>query len=588
MTNADGALLFLWRLKLRGKLRLLGRKAKTPGGAITALVGLLLVGVWVASVVLRSTIVEREGEAPSPSMVRLGLALYLAFVAFSSLSFRGVYLPKPELERLFSGPVDRRAIVRFRMLQAIAMSLPFVLLVAFFLSPRFESASASMGAIALTVPTTAVFGQALSLLAASTKGPLDRLLRRVPPVALRIVGALGIVGVFLTLAFGPGIQTSARADLDRTLKEIAEIRADRGMSARSSEFDVPEPPAPMDRFKAAADHPVVSALTYPLEPWARAITRPTFAQALPWLGLLGLLLVAFFEGVARFPIDFRETSLRTSMDLEARLSRVRRGQGGIGAFRATARARGRGVPWLLGRGPFGALIWMRSSWIVRQARGTLIIAGVVAAGGVYLGTRVFGEDPGDTSVLAILGVVYLSSGLRADFRTDLDRLETIKAWPVASWRIFVATILPCVALTVFVIWFVVLTRATVLGQWNLETALVLGGVPAVAFAWSAIDNGVFLLFPVRFVPGQGSAIQHAGRGFLLVMLRALLLGAGLVLALGGAWLILEFAWAESDAVQIVLVTAWVLAVGASGLASTVAFGAWALRRFDVTRVPGTN
>ena len=45
-----------------------------------------------------------------------------------------------------------------------------------------------------------------------------------------------------------------------------------------------------------------------------------------------------------------------------------------------------------------------------------------------------------------VGTLYLCAGLRFDFREDLDAMESLKAWPVRPWRVFLATLLPEVVL----------------------------------------------------------------------------------------------------------------------------------------------
>lgn len=593
MSASDDTLFFLWRMRMRGKWRLLARRARTPGGAITIVIGLLIIGLWIASVVLRGSLIERTGATPSVEAAQLGLFVYLGFVAFSSLSFRGVYLPRSELDRLFSAPLSRSSIVRYRVLKTVIAALPFIVLMTVFLAPRFPSAVVGTTALVITIPTTTVFGQGLSLLAARTHGALHSLLARVSPGVLRLVGGGGIVGVLLLLAFGPGIDPVRRGgaaylrDFEaQSTPESIEIRPRR---EEGPSEQVPESELDVGRFERIARHPAVKTVTSPLYPWARALTAPNGRSGLPWLAAILGLFVLSFELVARLPIDYRESSLRTSIDFEKRIARLRSGQGGAGAFSGPSRTRSWSVPWLAGRSPTGAVVWMRTAWIARQARGTLVIAGIVAVLGVVVGTRVLDGPGGETATLAALGVIYLSSGLRADFRTDLDRLEIIKAWPLPAWRTFAASLVPTVALTTLVVYAVLLVRAAILGQFEDVLPAVLLAVPGFAYLWSGIDNAVFLLFPVRFVPGQGSAIQHTGRGVLLVLLRALVLAVLIGFILGGAattWSLLG--GDEGGLEPIVLwsvLAAWIVVGTTAALVAVTRFGAFTLRRFDVTRVP---
>ncbi|MEM8712648.1 MAG: putative ABC exporter domain-containing protein, partial [Planctomycetota bacterium] len=347
MTQVKGQgwapLLSLWWLTFKGRIRLLARRARTAGGAFSIFIGVALLGLWVASIVLRTSMVERTVEAPSVALVRLGLFAYLGFVAFSSLSFRGVYMPRPELERLFAAPVSRRSIVRFRMLRSMLMALPFTAIVALFLGPRFASPTAAALGLACTIPAASIFGQSLSLLAAKTGGVLDRWLGRVSPALLRVVGGVGVLGLFAFLSFGPGLESSD----DVRFREIAERTVRRGASSEEWQDgsvlgmgDSNPGVGMLGRIEGVAGSPALRVLTFPLTPWARAIASPSVPAALPWLGVLLCLLAALFEAVARMDIDFRESSLRTSRDMEQRLARLRSGQGGAGAFGLSHKTKG--------------------------------------------------------------------------------------------------------------------------------------------------------------------------------------------------------------------------------------------------------
>lgn len=581
---------------MKGRVRLLGRRARTLGGAISLLVGVALLVLWVGSIVLRSSYVQRTVDPPSVELVRLGLVAYLAFVAFSSLSFRGVYMPRSELERLFSAPVARRSIVRFRMFGAMLMALPFTFIVALFLSPRFASPWAAALGLALTIPAASIFGQSLSLLASRTGGVAERFFERIPPTALRIVGALGILGLFGFLSFGPGIENSTEAEL-RRMRDLRRARysADEPFGVPSYPDETLSSELPTEgvfgRLNGIASSPVVRTATLPLFPWAKAIASPTVPQALPWLAAIAGLLVVLFEAVARMPIDFRESSLRTSKDMERKLARMRGGQGGAGAFGLSRKAKGWRIPWLAGRSPMGAVIWVRTAWLMRQARGTLFIVMAVAIVGIVVGIRVFDTPVSGPATLGLLATVYLASGVRADFRTDLDRMESMRAWPITPWRVFVGTLLPGVTLTALVVTFMLLVRAIVLRQFGPDLWVVIGMTPFLAYVWTAVDNAVFLLFPVRFIPGQGSALQHTGRGFLLVMLRMALLVGTLLLAVGGAYFLFEFVADNGYGrpnLALYLAGAWIVFTGCLLLALLTAFGAWALARFDVSRVPAPD
>jgi hypothetical protein len=127
-------------------------------------------------------------------------------------------------------------------------------------------------------------------------------------------------------------------------------------------------------------------------------------------------------------------------------------------------------------------------------------------------------------VVVVLGTFYLCSGLRFDFREELERMDVIRTWPIAPAQVFLATLLPEVVLVSLLLGGTVLVQAALEGALQPLVLGIVCCVPFVVFAWVALDNAVFLLAPVRFVPGQEGMLQNAGRGLILLFLRTILLG----------------------------------------------------------------
>jgi hypothetical protein len=92
--------------------------------------------------------------------------------------------------------------------------------------------------------------------------------------------------------------------------------------------------------------------------------------------------------------------------------------------------------------------------------------------------------------------------------------------------------------------------------------------------------------PVRYVPGQGSAMHHTGRQVVMVVLRTILLGVvvgfGTIVAWLVWWLGGELGFGEN--LRLWVAGASVVPLFAGVLVATVAFGGWTLRRFDVSRL----
>jgi hypothetical protein len=337
----------------------------------------------------------------------------------------------------------------------------------------------------------------------------------------------------------------------------------------------------LGRLAEVARHPAARALTAPTYPLATAVTAPTFVAALPWLALSMLITLLCFELVVRLPVDYREASLSTSRDVERRLARLRRGQFGAagGAGRTLVGWR---VPWVFGTSPFGAVLWLKSATILRQGRGTLAVASITTAIGVIVGVTLLPEPGVGTASLVVMGVAYLASGLRFDFRTELDRMQSLRAWPLAAWQVFVAVVLPVTLLVACFVCVVLGVRAVVLRDVSFEVLGAMCATPLIAFLWVALDNAVFLLFPVRFVPGMGGALQHSGRALLMVLLRLILLAVAGTAAAGMGMLASALAlWLDLGPAVIVGASISAAALTLLGFAALLAaLGGWALGRFD--------
>jgi hypothetical protein len=170
----------------------------------------------------------------------------------------------------------------------------------------------------------------------------------------------------------------------------------------------------------------------------------------------------------------------------------------------------------------GAVVWRKSAAILRKARGTMIVSAVIVLGLTILTTAADrgGMPPLFGPILVVLiGTVYLSAGLRFDFRDDLDHLEQIKAWPLKPSVTFFATIVPQAALIAVFLCIALLLRSALVREDAVQLWYFAPAVPFIALLWAALDNAVFLYAPVRPVPGQDGALQHVGRTMILMLVR---------------------------------------------------------------------
>ena len=551
------ALRLLARRKLRGTVRRQLRRLKTPKGAILTGLGVVLFCLWIGSIVLHLVLQRRPTSSEiAVDFVRVGcLALTLLSIS-SALVHRGLYLPKGEIERLFSAPIERSDLIRYRLLVNFGRSLFGSIVLGLVVMRRMPSPALAFLGVFVAVQTLPVLNQLLAILAGGLERRIVERVRSLRFVVVVLVGLLVGVLVFTIMA-----DRNTTQALERVLPQGLETVFPR----------------------------ILTAISLPLEPWVRMIMAPDLASFLPWFVVclgLGLLLV---ETAARLPIDFRELSLATSASVAARLRRARR-SGGAAASTASRRAAGWRIPWLFGRGPAGALAWRKTASIVRKAKGTIWVSALVLAFVTILSSFSFrGERDADIiapALIATLGTLYLCAGLRFDFRDELDRMDQIKAWPVPPRHAFAAMILPEVCLVSVLLMSAVFIRALMSEHLAPVVVAIILLLPLLVFAWVALDNAVFLFAPVRFVPGQDGALQNAGRGLVMMLLRMLLLAVVLLMGGGAAFATFFLAYevggvAKGVASMLAAVAVWgVLFLVDLGL---VWLGGVTFKRFDVAR-----
>ncbi|QDU84389.1 hypothetical protein Pla163_14960 [Planctomycetes bacterium Pla163] len=537
-------------LKLRGVVRKQLRRLRTPTGILFAFVGVGLAASWIVSLSFGAMAAGSHGApVPQPHLVRLLLFMFLVVNVFAHLGQRGLYLQPAELDLLLSAPVSRARILGHRLMCAFGRATAGAVLLGAAASFRVPTATgAFLGALCLTVGLT-LLGQGVSLAAAQVE-------RWVP---LRLLDVAGKIGVALVAAAFVALALAPPSFDDLNLLELAQS-------------------------------PVLGVLTWPLEPLVATFLAATPGAALSnGLPLLGLMAV-FFELLRRWSFDWREVAVTTSGRLGARIARARRLGTGASAANVSRWAARRRIPWVVGRGPLGAVFWRKSASILRRARVTLLFAGLTLAlgvGGLLAVTREFEHDTGwAASLLIVFGSVYLTGGLRFDLREDLDRIEELKAWPLSSRRLFLALLVPQITVVggFLALGCVILT--VVGGGGPIPLACALAFLPVFLTGWVATDNLFFLLWPVRIVPGADGMLQDVGRTSILFLCRGVVAGGVLALSalLGWGAFRLSAGSGLGEDLRLLLATPAVLAGLGVWAAVALRLGGRALARFDPSRL----
>jgi hypothetical protein len=298
------------------------------------------------------------------------------------------------------------------------------------------------------------------------------------------------------------------------------------------------------------------------------------------------LFAALWWLVPRIRVDYRELSLETSADVARRIARARRGLT-IGGGPASARTRTWRTPRFAGHGPFGAVAWRKAVSIVRKAQTSLLLRAAIVAGFCVLSVSLFRgrREEGliaSSAFVGVAGTVYLCMGLRFDFREDLDLLGAMRSWPIAPWRLFVATLLPEVLLISGLIATGIAAVSLYHREFDPRVLGVAACVPLIVLAWATIDNAAFLVAPFRAGAAHDGALLNAGRMMVLMLVRVLVLALVFAVAaapVGVLWLVP----ATRGELALYLGVPIGLAVLAAEIAVLIGLGGEALRRFDVAR-----
>ncbi len=556
------ALTWLLRAKFRGTLRKQVRRLRTPRGIVFALLGAFVFGSWILSLVFGASLRgEFEPNRGDPLPVQVFSTLFVALALSGAFTHRGIYFPRDEIERLLSAPLLRSDIVRYRMLVSMGKGLISGLVVALLLMRRMSNPLYAFLGVMLGMCTLPILQQGASLTLGAIEVRFGRFARGGAWRVLQALLGMAVGGMFVMLVLGDGVEEE--------FPTLAEA---------STWLGSPRHP------------PLVRALLLPLKPWALAITATEPGTFLRGIGLALAIAIALFELTARLPFDYRELSLDTSADIARRIRQASGGGLGASAGKAVRGKLGRRIPWLFGRGPLGAVAWVKLASIQRKARGTLTFSLFILAL-ILVGTVAALPDDEDASkavlFLAGLGTVYLCGGLRFDFRSDIDRLEAMKGWPIPTWRTFLGNLLPEIVLVSLLIVGALLVQGVVLGRLDWTVPLVAAVVPLFTTSWVALDNAVFLFAPSRPLAGQEGMLQHMGRSMILLFLRGVLglavLGIVALVAVGVMALAREFDVGDDGAKASALAAVLLTFLGITAV--LVRLGGHALHKLDVSSLP---
>ncbi|MHB1555919.1 MAG: putative ABC exporter domain-containing protein [Isosphaeraceae bacterium] len=542
----NSALLRLLLLLNRASWRRTLQGMRTVRGALLVLfttgivVAMLAPQIWLGT---RPELRPPPGTIPpfaSPGL--LGLVLLTVFTAAGEAA---VYFTPAEVDMLFSGPFTRRELLGFKLIKTL---LGILVMSAFFSLMMLSSLPywprAYLG-ILLALGMVQFLGMAMAL---AGQIAAEQAYTRGRRLVLAVLAAAALLGLADVLRRSPG----------QTVPEIlAHLR----------------------------DSPVFVALLAPFDVFTRAIFAarwfPDFAV---WAGASLAIDLALLWLVFRLDAGYIESAATISQKVYERIRRTKQGGGvalppGAGA----ARLRVPGLPWLFGTGP---LAWRQLLIAMRTSRhmliATLMIGLMFSSAFFFSQTGVAPrEGPPVLPVMGVAMIFYLtflfSMQLPWAFRGDVDHIDFLKSLPIGPVRIAAGELAGGVVLLTAV-QLVLLGALTAVSPSSWPGMLAAAAFcPLFNAMLMALNNGIFLVYPVRPSVGTTFEFQVMGRMMLFMMLQFLLLIplAGIPAAVGaGAFWLSGYSWPAFAA------TSWLSL--AAELPALVLFVAWAFQRFDVS------
>jgi hypothetical protein len=560
----DRALWLLLGLRFRAWVRRLARNAATPRGTLFLLAGLAFFALILGPNIL--TGLRRHDDPPVEKARRYGPLVLFGYCVLTVLFSSGeqsVSFSPGEVQFLFPGPFSRRQLLAYKVTGNSLLCLLYALLLtAFFLPYAAEPPhdSPDLGPIlwaglhaylglVLTLWFIQLFGLALSLALHTVGAQASTRPRR-----LLLAAAAGLALWALLYAGRGALGGGGPASLLVRLEEAPAVRA------------------------------ALAPLRWFVETFTAERLWPDFALgAARCLALNAALLLLVFL----LDAQYLETAAAASERAYARLQRLR-SSGAVAAASSTGTARVSlpSLPWWGGAGP---LAWRQLTTALRSRRPLLIFLGVFTL--VVVGPRLAASDAvedrpfvGWLLATTLLGMTLavLTPLLTFDFRGDLDRMDVLKALPVApAWLALGQLFAPVLLLSLVQVAVVALAQLLWGGVGALLIGVALYALP-FNFLSLGVENLLFLWFPVRLQPAAPGDFQMMGRQTLMMAIKFAALGLALGPAVGVGVAIYGIAYAFGvDATGPAVAAAWLILAGFA--LGTLPLLARAFRAFDVAR-----
>jgi hypothetical protein len=448
-----------------------------------------------------------------------GLFTMSLLFVFTSASERALYFSPPEVDFLFPAPFHRRELLIFKLAKtAVALLLMALIFSVTFLIYLGSWFSAFVG-IFFTLAFLQLLAMSTAFLAQIVAEHAYTLRRR---LALLSIGFL----VFAALA------------------------------QMLWQTPVQSPSELAQHFRSSWSGMVLLA---PFEVFSHAIMAPhVFPELLCWGAAAFAIDALLLALVFKLDADFIESAAAISQKLYEKVQRMKQGGGIVlPTSQKAASFKVPRFPWLRGVGP---VAWRQLLMAIRTSRYALFISlgvGIMIAILAFVHKR-NSAGPDFISLMGVGFLAYLTfifaMQLPWAFRGDIVHMDCLKSLPIAPLAIALGELAGGVLLLAM-IQLVLLIGLLGAGGNPLLVLSVMTFLIPFDMLLLAMNNTVFLIYPVRFTPGTSADFQVAGRMMLFMLLQGLLLipALGIPLALAGLAYVLS-----GFNLPAFVVTAWIL------------------------------
>jgi hypothetical protein len=530
----DRALWFLLKLRFTAWGRRIMRSLRGVRGILLVVFGAVMLSL------LALAAAKQPAQIVDPDALRLygtgALLAYCLMVILTSVGEPAVTFSAAEVDFLFPGPFSRRELLAYKILGAAFSSLITAAFMLIWLGRYAHSLVAAFLAVVLVLNFFQLFSMAVAMFSGLMGARAYNLQRKV---------VLFVLTVLIIVAAGRWFQ----------------MRQGQG---------------PLQWMAAAEQLPIFRYSLAPLRWFTEVFAADTISELIVFGSSALLVNLIMILAIFLLDVQFLEASASASERHYAKLQRMR--SGGVLAGRVGIGTKRWSLPEPPAWGGLGPLAWRQSLGVLRNLRGVIVFLAMFILFG--MGPALMKTRGGEWSRIVLFFIpmmtLFMLPRLTFDFRGDIDRMDVLKTLPLPAWKLALGQLLIPVVI-------VSIVQLLVIG------VMLAGGSPPVVawlalmilpfnFVATAIENLVFLWFPVRAVPTMAVDVQFMGRQWVFFAMKMLML-----LAAGGvAGIVAAAVWfALGRSLALTLASAWIVLAMAGVLMIPLVANAFV--KFDVTR-----